>query len=148
MELLNIPCTYIFISNLDLSGDKQLNESIQFLQRRFSTSTRFSSASQNLEHAELCKFVFTILFFKIVCVIYFLLTSRLYFNISAFTSLQSFRPIPLQKNCLNMDETHLQQNESIDLEHNADVLKIDESLNTQYQHTRNNNPSLSYHFNK
>ncbi|XP_016658195.1 uncharacterized protein LOC100161585 isoform X2 [Acyrthosiphon pisum] len=37
----------------DLSDDRQLNESYKFPQRRLSTSTRFSYASQNLEHAEL-----------------------------------------------------------------------------------------------
>lgn len=48
-----------FHVHLDLSDDRQLNESYKFPQRRLSTSTRFSYASQNLEHAELCKLLFT-----------------------------------------------------------------------------------------
>ncbi|KAF0769800.1 Centrosomal protein, partial [Aphis craccivora] len=73
----------------DLSDDRQLNEFYKFPQRRLSTSTRFSYASQNLEHAELC-----------------------------FQSLDSFSFISPPKNTTNIHETTLELKKNIDLETN------------------------------
>ncbi|VVC30296.1 Hypothetical protein CINCED_3A007704 [Cinara cedri] len=64
-----------------------------------------------------------------------------------FPSIQSFRSISSQKKILNMDETHLQQNKSINPKQKVKSLKREHCLNNQFQYTRNNN-NLSNHFDK
>lgn len=101
------------IINLDLSDDKLLNEPHQFLQRRLSTSTRFSNSSQYLEHAEICKFLFLFYGFYL-----FLFYNELCFQFSAFSSLESCSFVQSQKKMSSVKELNLKLNESTNIKKN------------------------------
>ncbi|KAE9544950.1 hypothetical protein AGLY_000493 [Aphis glycines] len=104
----------------DLSDDRQLNESYKFPQRRLSTSTRFSYASQNLEHAELC-----------------------------FQSLDSFSFISPPKNTTNIHKTPFELDKNINLETNYENIneKSEICINSTNMCTSNKH-DLSNNFTK
>lgn len=98
-----------------MSDDNLLNEPHQFLQRRLSTSTRFSNSSQYLEHAEICKFLF--LFYEFYL---FLFNNELCFNFSAFPSLESFNFVSHQKEISSVNEHRLKLNKSTNIKKSYD----------------------------
>lgn len=113
-----------------MSVNKQLHESQKYLQRRFSTSTRFSIASQNLEHDDICKF----LFFHFMCCVYLarLFSSNvLCLNISAFTSLKNYSFVSPQKNNSNLNENNLKLNKTIDFKEYKKNKNKDKFINSQ-----------------
>jgi len=130
-----------------LSDDRHLNESFKFPQRRLSTSTRFSFASQNLEHAELCKF----LFIFHCCVFFFLHSVDHILLFSGFQSLENCSFISPQKKITDICETTLELNKSIDTETNyenkSEICKNEILLNTSNQYSTNKY-NLSNNFNK